>query len=113
MALLAVEEGIRDMKFVFADTGHEHPITYEYVEYLSEVLKQYCGVGIDWIHADFTQRIINKQRYVYENWAHNGVPPEHIEQAIKTLVPTGNPFLDLCLWKGDSHLLKPGFAPKN
>lgn len=98
------------MKFVFADTGHEHPITYEYVEYLSEVLKQYCGVGIDWIHADFTQRIINKQRYVYENWAHNGVPPEHIEQAIKTLVPTGNPFLDLCLWKGRFPSTKARFC---
>ncbi|MDD1998083.1 phosphoadenosine phosphosulfate reductase family protein [Pseudomonas putida] len=34
LLLLAVERGAENLEAVFADTGHEHPQTYEYVRYL-------------------------------------------------------------------------------
>ena len=36
-ALLAIEREV-DAIFAFADTGHEHAQTYEYIEYLQDVL---------------------------------------------------------------------------
>jgi 3'-phosphoadenosine 5'-phosphosulfate sulfotransferase (PAPS reductase)/FAD synthetase len=81
---------------VFADTGHEHPATYEYVQYLQEKI----GIPIKWIRADFSDRIAAKRKYVAEKWPEKGVRQSVIENALSVLYPTGNPFLDLCLWKG-------------
>jgi 3'-phosphoadenosine 5'-phosphosulfate sulfotransferase (PAPS reductase)/FAD synthetase len=94
--LLALERGAENLKAVFADTGHEHPQTYDYLEYLEQAV----GIPIRRVKADFSQRIENKRKYVMEHWANDGVAGDLIDQAIKILQPTGNPFLDLCIWKG-------------
>lgn len=52
-----------ELKRVFADTGHEHPLTYEYLEYLEKTLGP-----IQRVKADFTDRIIKKRLYVQEHW---------------------------------------------
>lgn len=95
LLLLAIERQTENLQAVFSDTGHEHPQTYEYVQYLSETV-----FPIRTIRADFTKDIERKRRYVTEKWPGKGVPPEIIERALSVLHPTGNPFLDLCLWKG-------------
>jgi 3'-phosphoadenosine 5'-phosphosulfate sulfotransferase (PAPS reductase)/FAD synthetase len=100
LALLAIERQTENMRFVFADTGHEHAQTYEYVQYLDGVFRERCGVGIDTVRADFAAQIERKRGLVATKWRDDGVPEAIVLQALDTLVPTGNPFLDLCLWKG-------------
>ena len=94
-ALLAIERGA-DAMFVFADTGHEHPETYKYIEYLESKL----GIEIRRVKADFSKDIIRKREVVQTKWRKEGVPEENVQRALAVLEPTGNPFLDLCLWKG-------------
>lgn len=35
---------------------------------------------------------------------------ETINRVLEALIPTGNPFLDLCMWKGGFHQQRLGFA---
>lgn len=95
LLLLAVERQPENLQAVFADTGNEHDLTYEYVQYLSETV-----FPIRWVKADFSRQIANKREYVLTKWAEKGVSTAAIERAAAALVPTGNSFLDLCIWKG-------------
>ena len=94
--LLAIEQEVDNLQAVFADTGHEHPTTYEYVDYLEKAV----GVPIRRVRGSFHARIANKREVIMRKWTKDGVPQEHIDRALELLVPTGNPFLDLCIWKG-------------
>lgn len=94
--LLAIERKAENLLAVFADTGHEHQQTYEYVDYLERA----TGIAIRRVRADFSRQMAGKRAYIAEHWEREGVPREMAEQAIAILQPTGNPFLDLCLWKG-------------
>lgn len=96
LLLLAIERQAENMQAVFADTGHEHPQTYDYVRYL----EQATGVPIRWVRADFTADIARKAEFVATKWREQGVPEEKVLAALAVLKPTGNPFLDLCIWKG-------------
>lgn len=104
--LLAIERGAENLRAVFADTGHEHPQTYDYLDYLEKTLT----IQIQRIKADFSQQIARKRVYIQEHWAADGVADYIIQQAIETLQPTGNPFLDLCLWKGRFPSTKARFC---
>ncbi len=95
LALLALEKEPANLAFVFADTGNEHPLTYEYVEYLEQRLGPIMR-----LRANFDDRIANKREVVADKWRRDGVPEEHVLEALEYLQPTGNPFLDLCMWKG-------------
>lgn len=96
-AILALETQPREcLRFVFADTGNEHESTPEYVDYMASHL----GIKIDTVRADFAREIENKRRFVAEKWPAKGVPEADCARAVAALVPTGNPFLDLCIWKG-------------
>lgn len=105
LLLLAIEQQTENLQAVFADTGHEHQQTYEYVNYLSEKV-----FPIRWVKADFTAQIARKREYVATKWAEKGVPQEAVDRAMKALVPTGNPFLDLCIWKGRFPSTKARFC---
>lgn len=94
-ALLAIERDV-DPMLAFADTGHEHPSTYEYVDYLEQKL----GIKIERCKADFTKDIERKREVVQTKWRKDGISEDKIERALAVLKPTGNPFLDMCLWKG-------------
>lgn len=118
MRLLAFEQGI-DVITIFCDTGNEHPLTYEYVDYIESKLGP-----IRRIKADFKDRIEGKREYVETHWVRKLTTdvPEHrdddgntvplqkglsedeaatiVENALSVLYPTGNQYLDLCLWKG-------------
>ncbi len=106
LLLLAIERQPDNMSAVFADTGNEHEQTYEYVRYLEKA----TGVPIRWVKADFAARIAGKKEYVLTKWAGKGVPQENIDRAAAALVPTGNPFLDLCIWKGRFPSTKAAFC---
>jgi 3'-phosphoadenosine 5'-phosphosulfate sulfotransferase (PAPS reductase)/FAD synthetase len=95
LLLLAIERQTENMQAVFADTGNEHEITYEYVRYLNDNV-----FPIRTITADFARLMAGKAEYIAKHWPGKGVSPETCERAIAALKPTGNVFLDMCLWKG-------------
>lgn len=99
-ALLAIERETPNITFCFADTGHEHPITYDHVDYLDGELKRRCGVGITRVKADFTRKIAYRREHIQEQWKKDGVPQERIDRAKRLLQPTGIPMLDLCMLRG-------------
>lgn len=96
MLLLAKEMNIANLQAVFADTGNEHPLTYDYIHYLAHV----TAIPIKIIKADFTEDIQRKVQYINTKWREQGIADAICDRAIKLLVPTGNPFLDLCMVKG-------------
>lgn len=96
-AILALETQPREsLRFVFADTGNEHESTPVYVQYMA----RHLGIQIDTVRAGFEREILNKRQYVIEKWPAKGVCEADCARAAAALVPTGNPFLDLCIWKG-------------
>lgn len=111
-ALVAIESQAENIRFVFADTGHEHSATYDYVNYLDGELKALCGTGIDWVSADFTQEFKDRrqgliQHMIALNDCGNGnrrlkhYTASILNRMIDALEqPTGIPFLDLCMIKG-------------
>lgn len=105
LLLLAIELNPENLQAVFADTGNEHEITYDYVHFLSENV-----FPIRWVKADFSRQIAGKREYVLMKWAEKGVSTAAIERAAAALLPTGNPFLDLCLWKGRFPSSKAAFC---
>lgn len=93
--LLALEMNIPNLQVIFADTGHEHPKTYEYIEYLQKELGP-----LTIVKPDFTKQIAKKREYVATKWREEGIAEEIIHDALSVLHPTGIPFLDLSIWKG-------------
>jgi 3'-phosphoadenosine 5'-phosphosulfate sulfotransferase (PAPS reductase)/FAD synthetase len=89
------EQKGRPFVATFADTGNEHEAVYEHVRYLAEK----TGTQIRTVRARFDVRIAAKRAYVAEHWPREGVPQELVDRAVAILQPTGNAFLDLCLWK--------------
>lgn len=109
--LLAIERNVPNLMAVFADTGNEHQITYEYVRYL----EQKTGVPIIWLKADFSNQIEEKRQRLEAVVRGEYVPRNKwsVEQAVRAiphLMPTGNPFLDLCVWKGRFPSTKARFC---
>lgn len=82
-----------DFEAVFADTGNEHPVTLDYVRELPRLAK---GPEITWVKADFSEQIAKRRAYVAESEDYAAIR----DRVLDVLQPTGNPFLDLCLWKG-------------
>lgn len=111
--LLAIENGV-PFKTVFADTGHEHPQTMDYLDYLETKLGKVIRV-----RADFSRQIEGKRKFIAEKWPVSlveecGMSPDEaavrIHRALEVLKPTGNPFLDLCMWKGRFPSTKARFC---
>lgn len=94
--LLALKQFPNSTYAVFADTGNEHEMTLEYLEYLERTL----GIRIKRLRADFSANFERKRNYVLTKWPEKGVSQEKCERAASLLVPSGNPFLDLCMLKG-------------
>ena len=93
MYLLALEQGL-DFVPVFADTGHEHPITVEYVDALPG---KTGGPEVRTVKADFAGKFPKKRQTIRDKWPLEGVPPHVVERALDACKPTGNPFLDICI----------------
>ena len=92
--LKAIEDGAENLTAAFADTGNEHPQTYEFVRYLEQRL----GIAITWAKADFSDRFRKRREFLQSDkcdW-----PEDLKQQALALMHPTGNQFLDICLLKG-------------
>ncbi len=97
--LVAIERVPRDRIYpVFADTGNEHPLTYQYLGYLETTL----GLKITRLREDFSEWWVERREYIRAKWPEKGVSPEVVARALTVFDkgPTGNPFLDLCILKG-------------
>lgn len=107
-ALVAIAQyGPGRVRLVHAGTGHEHPITDDYVRnYLPNAL----GLPIEIVSADFTADFARKRLFIEKRWGADGVSPDRIARALELLYPTGNPFLDLCLMKGMFPKRKAAFC---
>ncbi|MDE2105539.1 MAG: phosphoadenosine phosphosulfate reductase family protein [Patescibacteria group bacterium] len=89
---------------IFCDTGNEHEQTYEYLGYLEQAL----DIRIHRLKADFSEQIKAKRLFIARDqrigrdksgrklrWTNKAK-----RRAMMVMHPTGNPFLDLCIWKG-------------
>lgn len=97
-ALLALETQRREsLRFVFADTGHEHSATYEYLDYLEAAL----DIRIERLRADFSGMWRHRRDWVAEHGpAKYGIEATERVLAVLDAGPTGVPYLDLCVLKG-------------
>ena len=103
--LLALERCPRENVVpIFCDTGNEHEQTYEYLSYMESAL----GVTITRLKADFTKQLLRKRMFIARDqrtgrdksgrklrWSNKAK-----RRALSVMHPSGNPFLDLCMWKG-------------
>lgn len=104
-ALVMKEQEAENGMLVFADTGNEHELTYEYLDYLEAVLP----FPLQRVRADFTEAIAARRQMMLgvlagthkerANAAYHWTP-ETAERALAVLHPTGIPFLDMCLVHG-------------
>ncbi len=103
--LLAIERfGTNRVQGIFCDTGNEHQAVYEYLDYLQLV----TGVNISRLKADFSGEIARKRLFIARDQrTRRGADGRKLRwsnkakrRALAVLHPSGNPFLDLCLWKG-------------
>lgn len=107
-ALLALKTHAReDCRFVFADTGNEHPLVYEYLDYLEAEL----GIEIVHLKQDFSDWWWRRRDYVRDVWPSKLVDKDGMTADVAATIvaralatyekgPTGNPYLDLCIIKG-------------
>lgn len=99
---------------IFCDTGNEHEEVYNYLAYLEQALE----ISIVRLKADFSDQIAAKRRFIANDqrqgrdkhgrrlrWSNKAK-----RRALAVLHPTGNPFLDLCLWKGRFPARKAQFC---
>lgn len=106
LILHALETGAERVRYVFADTGNEHDDVYTYLDYLELAL----GITIQRVKADFAKKIEGKRKWVAEKWPEHGISAEVVARALELLHPTGNPFLDMCVWKGRFPSTKARFC---
>ena len=103
---LAIDRIGHDFTAVFADTGHEHEETYQHIAYLNEHVHPIRTIRMtqEWINAQIARKrmfIARDQRTKRDKrgrrlrWSNKAK-----RRALAVLHPTGNQFLDLCLWKG-------------
>ena len=103
--LLAVERfGTANLEPIFCDTGNEHQAVYEYLDYLEGAL----SIKINRLRANFDAEIAAKRMFIArDKRTRRGKNGKKVRwsnkskrRALALLQPTGNPFLDLCMWKG-------------
>lgn len=116
--LLAVERfGVHRVRGIFCDTGNEHEDTYAYLGYL----EQATGVRIVRLKASFAEEIANKRMFIARDVrTRRGKDGRRVRwtnkakrRALAVLQPTGNPFLDLCMWKGRFPSRKAQFCTEH
>lgn len=99
---------------VFADTGHEHPVTINYVKNLHVMSG---GPEVNIVRADFSKALEAKQvRMRKEAEEYLASEPEKAKQLFHLadkMVPTGYTFLDMCLWKGRAPSSKAQFCTEH
>lgn len=84
----AIEQWGKDgFRAVFADTGNEHPVTYNYVRNMHEMAG---GPKVEWVKASFSEKLRAK-----------GIEPQN------------SPFIDMWLWKGRAPSARAQFCTEH
>lgn len=115
---VAIALEVEHLRAVFADTGHEHPLTYEYVDYLSDWLVKQGRPPIQHVKADFGAELARRRAYLEEvaagtradRYGETRHTPESAARAARMMHPSGSPFLDLCTLKGRFPSTKARFC---
>lgn len=89
---------------IYCDTGNEHEAVDEHLAYL----EQRFDITIARLRADFTAELAAKRMFIARDqrtrrdtqgrrvrWSNKAK-----RRALAAMHPSGNPFLDLCMWKG-------------
>lgn len=92
------------VRVVICDTGNEHDLAWEHVKYI----EQRHGINVTVLRADFTAELAAKRLFIARDqrtrrdkqgrrvrWTNKAK-----RRALAVMHPSGNPFLDLCMWKG-------------
>lgn len=92
------------VRAVICDTGNEHALVWEHIAYL----ERRFGIKVEVLRADFRAEILAKRTFIARDvrtgrdkkgrrlrWSNKAK-----RRALAALHPSGNPFLDLCMWKG-------------
>lgn len=115
--LIALERFGRDRVVpIFLDTGNEHEAVYEYLDYLQIAL----DIQIRRLKSDFSTEIAAKRMFIARDKRTSRKNGKRIRwtnkakrRALEVLQPTGNPYLDLCLWKGRFPSRKAQFCTEH
>lgn len=115
--LLAIERfGVQRVRGVFCDTGNEHQAVYDYLDYLELA----TGVTIARLKADFSDQIARKRMFIardartgWKNGRKLRWTNKAKRRALAVLQPSGNPYLDLCLWRGRFPSRKAQFCTEH
>lgn len=88
---------------IFCDTGNEHEEVYSYLDYLEFRL----NIKIVRLKGDFSKEIARKRMFIARDQRTGRKNGRRLRwtnkakrRALSVLYPSGNPFLDLCMWKG-------------
>lgn len=84
---------------IFADTGHEHPVTVNYVRNLHVMAG---GPPVVIVRADFKEAIrMRRKARIQEVKKHDPGTEEYRAKLTwaRKMKPSGNPFLDMMIWK--------------
>lgn len=111
--LWALEQWGKDgFRAVFADTGHEHPVTLNYLRNLPTMAR---GPAIDWVRSDFRERIKRKFTEGFEERSEGqrALIERNGEWISERDYTSGNPFLDLIMWKGRVPAAKSQFCTEH
>jgi 3'-phosphoadenosine 5'-phosphosulfate sulfotransferase (PAPS reductase)/FAD synthetase len=109
--------GAHRVRGILCDTGNEHEFIFQHRLYL----QQATGLRIDILGANFDREIANKRMFIARDvrtrrdkdgrrvrWTNKAK-----RRALAVLHPTGNPFLDMCLWKGRFPSRKAQFCTEH
>jgi 3'-phosphoadenosine 5'-phosphosulfate sulfotransferase (PAPS reductase)/FAD synthetase len=101
---------------IFCDTGNEHQAVYDYLAYIEQAL----DITITRLKADFSEQIARKRMFIARDQRKGRKNGQRIRwtnaakrRALAVLHPSGNPFLDLCMWKGRFPSPKAQFCTEN
>jgi 3'-phosphoadenosine 5'-phosphosulfate sulfotransferase (PAPS reductase)/FAD synthetase len=96
---------------VFADTGHEHPVTVNYVRNLHYMAK---GPKVNIIQADFVKPLEKKRLRLLRGRNYDTVDQvrKNYRMSFK-MKASGNAFLDMMLWKGRAPSSKAQFCTEH
>lgn len=123
--LLMMEYFGNDFLPIFADTGHEHPVTINYVRNLHVMTG---GPEVVMVKADFRNQLRRKRRGQLDKllqtkskfkkipafrFYSNSLRQRQSVRIRKKLKPSGNAFLDMMLWKGRAPSTKAQFCTEH
>lgn len=96
---LMVEFHGQDFLPIFSDTGHEHPVTLNYVRNLHLMAG---GPPVVFVHADFSEQIRMRRLARLKELRKLRIGSIDYMSALNSarkMKPTGNRFLDMMIWK--------------